>query len=250
MIGALEDLIPYNLKAKYIYGHHAIEEALNSGTSVEKIFIQKDLKSDLYPLANDHGVPVSKVPKVWFKKFANSNHQGHIALVSPIEFVDAEEEVNMLFSSGKNPLILALDGVSDVRNFGAILRSAEAFGVDLVLIPAKGSAAINADTVKTSAGSIFNIKVARAASLRNTLKALKMSGLQITSASEKADKSHHDIDWTLPSVLVMGSEEKGVSDDVLKLGDACAIQMLGKTSSLNVSVATGVILSQILHNRA
>ena len=155
-----------------------------------------------------------------------------------------------LFETGKLPLVLALDEVSDVRNFGAIMRSAEAFGVDLVLIPNRGSAAINADAVKTSAGSIFNLKIARTHSLRATLLDMKQSGLQVICASEKADKAHHRADWKLPSVLVMGSEEKGVSQDILKIADAAvSIQMIGKTASLNVSVAAGIFLSEVLQQR-
>lgn len=195
-------------------------------------------------------IPVSKVPRIWFKKFASKNHQGHIALCSPVDFVNIEEEVARLFESGKTPLLLALDNISDVRNFGAILRSAEAFGVDMVIIPGKGSAAINADAVKTSAGAIFNLKIGRVNSLRNSLNSLKMSGLQIVCASERGQKAHHMIDWNLPSVLVMGSEEKGVSPDIIKIADQISsIQMIGKTCSLNVSVATGIFLSEILQNR-
>lgn len=239
-----------NLKSKYIYGKHAVEEAIRSGASIEKVFLQKDQNSDLFPLCREHDIPVSKVPAIWFKKFANKNHQGAIALSSPIEFVDAEEEIAGLFESGNIPLVLALDEITDVRNFGAIMRSAEAFGVNLVLIPSRGSAAINADAVKTSAGALFNLKVARTHSLRNSLKSLQMSGLQIVCATEKGAKAHHLVDWTLPTVLVMGSEEKGISEDIIKMADELArIQMIGKTSSLNVSVAAGIFLSEIIQNR-
>ncbi len=238
------------MKSKYIYGQRAIEEAIQSGTSVEKVFIQKDLNSEIKSLCFEQDIPLSRVPRVWFKKFANRNHQGHIALVSPVEFHKADEVIARLFETGKLPLVLALDEVSDVRNFGAIMRSAEAFGVDLVLIPNRGSAAVNADAVKTSAGSIFNLKIARTHSLRATLLDMKQSGLQVICASEKADKAHHRADWKLPSVLVMGSEEKGVSQDILKIADAAvSIQMIGKTASLNVSVAAGIFLSEVLQQR-
>jgi 23S rRNA (guanosine2251-2'-O)-methyltransferase len=183
-------------------------------------------------------------------QFTRFNHQGVVAYISPVSFMPLEEVLQRVYESGKDPLFMVLDRVTDVRNFGAICRTAECAGVDAIIVPARGSARIGADALKTSAGALMNIPVCRSMNLKDTLQMLKDSGIRIAGASEKADKMMYDTDLSGPICLIMGSEETGISPEYLKKCDALIrIPMFGSTGSLNVSVAAGVITYEIIRQR-
>lgn len=238
----------------FIYGTRAVIEAVNSDKQIEKVMIVRSddnpLQNELTTLLKQHRVYFQFVPLQKINKISRKNHQGVIAFISPVAFYDAEEIVTRVFEAGKIPFILALDGVTDVRNFGAVIRTAECSGVHAVLVPEKGSAAVNADAVKTSAGALYKVPVCKTRSLRETLQNLKENGLQIISASEKADKNYYQSDFTLPTVLVVGSEEKGISNSIISLSDKFVkIPLLGEIKSLNVSVAASILMYESVRQR-
>ncbi len=238
----------------FIYGTRAVIEAVNSDKQIEKVMIVRSgdnhLQKELLLLLKKHHIYYQNVPLQKLNKITRKNHQGVIAFISPVSFYDAEEIVTQVYEEGKIPFILALDGVTDVRNFGAIVRTAECSGVNAVIIQEKGSAAINADAVKTSAGALHKIPICRTRSLRETLLHLKENGLQVISASEKAEKYYYKTDFTKPTVLVTGSEEKGISNSIVSLSDEFVkIPMLGKINSLNVSVAASILMYETVRQR-
>jgi 23S rRNA (guanosine2251-2'-O)-methyltransferase len=190
-------------------------------------------------------VPLEKI-----NRLTRKNHQGVFAFISPIDFHNIEDIIPALFEEGKNPLILVLDRITDVRNFGAIARTAECAGVDTILIPEQNAAAINADAIKTSAGALHKVTVCRTWNLKLALQYLKDSGIQLIGCTEKTQDNMYKPDYTPPTAIIMGSEEDGVSPEFLKMCDARAkIPMSGKIASLNVSVATGVILYEAIRQR-
>jgi 23S rRNA (guanosine2251-2'-O)-methyltransferase len=216
---------------------------LQNGTSGPMI---SEIKKHLTEL----DVPVIPVPKEKLMQFTRFNHQGVVAYISPVSFMPLEEVLQRVYESGKDPLFMVLDRVTDVRNFGAICRTAECAGVDAIIVPARGSARIGADALKTSAGALMNIPVCRSMNLKDTLQMLKDSGIRIAGASEKAEKMMYDTDLSGPLCLIMGSEETGISPEYLKKCDALIrIPMFGSTGSLNVSVAAGVITYEIIRQR-
>lgn len=232
-------------KHEIIYGRKPVLEALLSkSVSVEKIFMQKGLSAEvLSRIAREaffQKIPLQHIPAEKIHSFTDETHQGVVALISPVSYFTLEELLNNIQSA--KPLIVMLDGVTDVRNFGAIARTCVAFGVDGIIIGIKNSAQINSESIKTSAGNILKAKIARVMSLENTLEKLKNQNFQVVvSALYNAEKIEQ-IEFDTPTVLVIGSEEKGVSDAVLEKADrVCKIQMNG-AESLNVSVATGVLL--------
>ena len=238
----------------FIYGTRAVIEAVHSDKQIEKVMIVRSddnqLQKELIALLKQHRIYYQFVPFQKINKISRKNHQGVIAFISPVSFYDAEEVVTRLYEDGQTPFILALDGVTDVRNFGAIVRTAECAGVHAVLIPEKGSAGINADAVKTSAGALHKVPICRTRSLRETLHNLKQNGLQIISASEKAEKNYYQTDFALPVVLVVGSEEKGISNSIISLSDEFVkIPMLGEINSLNVSVAASILMYETVRQR-
>ena len=241
--------------SEYIFGTRAVIEALRAGKEFEKIFIQKGLNNQLFhELRNElqgKNTPYQIVPIEKLKRLApNKNHQGVVALLSSITYYFAEDILNGVFESGKIPLVLILDKVTDVRNFGAIARSAACAGVDMIIIPEQGSATINADAIKTSAGALHNIPVCRERNLKETLNFLKDSGLQIVSCHEKTEKLIYDANFILPTAIIMGSEDQGISPEYIKRSDVeVKIPMKGSISSLNVSVATGIILFEAMRQR-
>lgn len=241
-------------KKPYLYGIRAIIEALEHGESIEKIWIDKASKgphmNELVHLARNAQVPVQYVPAAALKQYANKNHQGVIALGSPVTYVEYTEIITRLFEEGKSPLILALDGVTDVRNFGALARTALCMGVHLIVIPARGSATINEDAIKTSAGALFQIPVSRVNSLSDCLEYLKDSGLALVACSEKGDTSCVEADFNTPIALLLGGEEKGISPHILELANEhVKIPMNPALDSLNVSVAGGMVLYEIARQR-
>jgi 23S rRNA (guanosine2251-2'-O)-methyltransferase len=238
----------------FIFGIRAIIEAVEAGKTIDKLFIQKglhnDLFSELWKLVRLKRINYKHVPLEKINRLTRKNHQGVFAFISPIDFHNIEDVVPALYEEGKNPLILVLDRITDVRNFGAIARTAECAGVDTILIPEQNAAAINADAIKTSAGALHNITVCRTWNLKLSLQFLKDSGIQLVACTEKTQDNMYKPDYTPPTAIIMGSEEDGVSPEFLKMCDARAkIPMNGKIASLNVSVATGVILYEVIRRR-
>jgi len=238
----------------FIFGIRSIIEAVEAGKTIDKLFIQKGLHNDLFAelwkLVRLRRINYKHVPLEKINRLTRKNHQGVFAFISPIDFHNIEDIIPALFEEGKNPLILVLDRITDVRNFGAIARTAECAGVDTILIPEQNAAAINADAIKTSAGALHKVTVCRTWNLKLALQYLKDSGIQLIGCTEKTQDNMYKPDYTPPTAIIMGSEEDGVSPEFLKMCDARAkIPMSGKIASLNVSVATGVILYEAIRQR-
>lgn len=243
-----------NKKSDIIYGIRTVIEAVKSGQHLERVFIQKSLKGDLYKELmqelHQSSTPISKVPSERINKFTKKNHQGVVALISPVQYHSLEHLIPQLFEDGKNPLILILDAITDVRNFGAIARTAECLGVDGMVIPTRGGAQINEDAVKTSAGAFNYLPVCREKNLLDAVKFLQESGMSVISCSEKTKNTLEQMDFTGPAAIIMGSEESGISSDLLELSnDVAKIQMTGSIESLNVGVAAGMALYEVQRQR-
>ena len=244
------------MKKKYniIYGIRSVIESLSSGRHLERIFVQKNLKGELYRelmrWVDLSETPLSKVPIERLNKFTQKNHQGVVALVSPIEYHKLDNLVPSLFEQGYLPLLIILDGITDVRNFGAIARTAECMGVHGLVIPLSGSVQINEDSVKTSSGAFNYIPVCRQKKLLDAVDYLQKSGFSIFGCTEKAEKKLEQVDFTVPLALILGSEELGISNELIQRSDELVgISMTGNISSLNVSVATGMVLYEVLRQR-
>ena len=238
-----------------IFGLRAVIEALNAGKEIDKILLQKGLNNDLFQQlrkalkGKDH-IPFQFVPVEKLNRLSDKNHQGVIAYLTEITYSETEALLATVFEKGKVPLILILDRITDVRNFGAVARSAECAGVDFIIIPYRGSAQINGDAIKTSAGALHRLPVCREENLKTTIAYLKDSGLQIVACHEKTENLIYDCDFTKPTAIIMGSEENGISGEYLKRSDVeVKIPMPGTIASLNVSVATGVILFEAVKQR-
>jgi 23S rRNA (guanosine2251-2'-O)-methyltransferase len=237
-----------------IFGTRPIIEALRSGMEMEKILVQTGAKSpqisEILIEAKNNEVPYQLVPVEKLNRLTRKNHQGVIAFISPVVYQKIEFIIPMLFEAGETPFIIIMDKVTDVRNFGAIARSAEAAGVHAILIPSRGSALITADAVKSSAGAITRINICREDNLKTTIEFLKDSGLKIAAITEKAEGLIWEADLKGPLVLIMGSEETGISEAYLKMADLrLKIPMLGSIESLNVSVAAGIACFEIIRQR-
>lgn len=248
-----------NNRAEYIddfvFGIRPVIEAINAGKEIDRLFVQNGLRSDLFrelmALLKQNNIPYKFVPVVKLNKITRKNHQGVIAYISPITFDNIEQVIPGLFENGIEPLIVILDKITDVRNFGAILRTAESTGVNAVVFPSQGSALLNSGTIKSSAGAIYNISICRSDNLKDTIDFLKNSGLKIVAATEKGAELYTKADLNGPLALIMGSEGEGVSGEYLKRSDVkVMIPMLGKIASLNVSVATGVLLYEVVRQRS
>lgn len=241
-------------KQAQIFGIHSVIEAVKSGKTIAKVFIQKGLRSDLFKeleaLLRQEDISTSYVPVEKLNKLSNKNHQGVVANISPIEFYDLEDLVLTTIESNSTPLFLILDQLSDVRNFGAIIRTAECTGVNGIIIQKSGAAPINADTVKTSAGAVFNIPICKVNHIKDAIYLLQSSGIKIIAATEKTDNFIYDVNFKEPCAIVMGSEGKGINPSVLKIVDNKAkLPMLGNIASLNVSVACGTFLYEVVRQR-
>lgn len=241
--------------AQIIFGIRAVSEAISSGKEIDRLFIQEGLQNTLFnelrQVCREHDVHFVMVPVYKLNKLApGKNHQGAVAFLSNITYYRIEDLLPTVFESGKMPLVLILDRITDVRNFGAIARSAECAGVDAIIIPTRGAAQVNGDAIKTSAGALHKIPVCREDNIKSTIEFLKSSGLKIVSCTEQGSVPVYKEDLTGPIAIIMGSEEDGVSGEYLKRSDArVLIPMKGEISSLNVSVATGVILFEVLRQR-
>jgi len=242
------------MEENYIFGIRAIIEAIKSEKEIEKIIIKKglhgDIISELMGLIRKLNIPIQFVPIEKIDRVTKKNHQGVLAYISPINYYNIEEIIPDLFETGKNPFILILDGITDVRNFGAITRTAECAGVNTIIIPTKGAAQINADAIKTSAGALNHIKVCRSVNLVKTVKYLKESGIRVIAATEKTNDLYFNYNLKDPIAIILGSEEFGISPDMLKYADYLAkIPILGKISSLNVSVAASIFIYEVVKQR-
>lgn len=238
----------------YIFGIHAVLEAVHAGKDLDKVLVRRGAGSDLFKkllgVLSRMEIPVQQVPVEKLNRVTVKNHQGVIAFLSEVSYADITKLLPSIFEKGEEPLILLLDGVSDIRNFGAIARSAECAGVHAIVIPASGSAAINADAIKTSAGALHRIPVCRHRDLLTVMRFLRESGLRLYAATGKATDSLYVTDMTGPAGIILGSEERGISPQLLKIADSwVSIPMKGTIASLNVSVAAGVMLFEILRQR-
>ena len=237
-----------------IFGLRTVIEAINSGTTIDKVFIQKGLRGELFQelesLLRKEEVNTSYVPVEKLNRLSNKNHQGVVALISPIAFYDLDDLVLNVIESGKTPLFLLLDQLSDVRNFGAIIRTAECTGVNGIIIQKKGGAPVNADTVKTSAGAVFKVPICKVDHIKDAMFHLQASGIKVIAATEKTENTLYDVSFKEPCAIIMGSEGKGITPSILKLADATAkLPILGEIESLNVSVACGAFLYEVVRQR-
>lgn len=238
-----------------VFGMFPVLEALRSGADVDKVLIQQGLKSphmhELRALISELEIPTQLVPKEKLDRLTRANHQGLIGLMSPVSFQPLEEVLQRVYEEGRDPFLLVLDRVTDVRNFGAICRTAECAGVDAVIVPSRGSARIGSDALKTSAGALMNLPVCRSNNLKDTLDYLKNSGLRIVACTEKTESSLYEQSLDGPMIILMGSEEDGISPEYLKKADVrVKIPMFGKTESLNVSVATALVVYEVVRSRS
>jgi len=243
-----------NTNHYYLYGMHPVTDAVAQGRKFEKILFKKGLEGEqfrtLLEAVQERDIPYQFVPVEKMNRLVKGAHQGVIAFLAQIEYVPFEEMVENALSRKANPVFLVLDGISDVRNLGAIARSAECAGVDGIVVPARGSAAINADAVKTSAGALLRIPTARVANLRTALYYFRDSEFQIVAASEKAEDEMYDVNFKKATAIVMGSEGTGISEPVLSLCTVGArIPMVGETGSLNVSVAAALMMFEVVRQR-
>jgi len=237
-----------------VFGTRAVMEAIESGREIESLFVQRGLSGTLFAefkaLIKEHNIAYQQVPIEKLNRITRKNHQGIIAVISPIIYQNIEDLLPSIYERGETPLFLMLDGVTDVRNMGAIARTAECAGVHAIIVPKKGSAEINPDAIKTSAGALFKIPVCRHDSLSKTAKFLIESGIQLVVSTEKTKESIYDVDYTVPSCIIMGAEDVGVSDDLIRISDKLAkIPMFGEIGSLNVSVSAAVVIYEAIRQR-
>ena len=236
-----------------IYGIRAVIEAINSSKDIDKVFIQTGLKGKLIgqleSLIRKNKINFSYVPTQKLDRLSKKNHQGVIARIAPIKFytIDSFSEV---LEKSNNPFVLILDQINDVRNFGAIIRTAEISGVDGIIIQNSSSAPVNSDTIKTSAGAIFNIPICKVNHIKDAIYHLQSMNISIISASEKSEKNIYDVDLKGPIAIIMGSEQKGINKSVINLSnESVKLPMYGKIESLNVSVACGIFLYEVVRQR-
>jgi len=237
-----------------IFGMRAVIEAIKADKEIDKVILQKGLSNELYnELRNalkGKEIPIQIVPLEKLKRLTTKNHQGVVAFLSEVVYYNTEDLLQEVFEKGKTPLILILDRITDVRNFGAICRSAACAGVDFIIIPYRGAAQINADAIKTSAGALHTIKVCKEDNLKKTIDYLKEYNIQIIACHEKTDNLIYDADLKQATAIIMGSEENGISGEYLKRSDMqIKIPMSGEIASLNVSVATGIVLFEVIRQR-
>ena len=242
------------MEENIIYGFRPILEAMNSDKTIDKVLIQKGLGGDLFRETfyqiRQHKIPFQYVPQEKLNKISRNNHQGIIAFMSAIEYQSIFDILPTIFEQGKVPFILILDKITDVRNIGAISRSAECAGVDAIVIPLKGGAQLNEDAVKSSCGALHKIPICRHSNLVDVINFLKESGLELIAVTEKANHPFYEKNYTAPIALILGNEYEGIAWDYLReCNDSVQIPMVGSIKSLNVSVATGIILFEVVKQR-
>jgi len=241
-------------RQEMLFGIRAAMEAINSEKEIEKVLIRKGLTGSLYnelfDLIREKDVQYQFVPKEKIDALDQRNNQGVVAMIAPIPYQEIEDVLPQIMAEGKNPLILVLDQITDVRNFGAIARSAECAGVQAIVIPFKNSAKVTPDAIKTSAGALYNIPVCRVQNLKTLVRSLKKEGLRVVAATEKGDKMYTEADFTLATAVIMGSEDVGIEDALLRLADEqVKIPILGSIESLNVSVAASLMIYEAVRQR-
>lgn len=242
------------VKNQYIFGIRAVIEAINSGAQIDKLLIKRDLQSDLFhelmDVVKQHRIVTQRVPVERLNRITRKNHQGVIAMMAAVNYYNLGDVVMGLFDEGVNPFVVLLDGITDVRNFGAIARTCECAGVDTIVIPERESVSVNADAVKTSAGALNYLPVCREHNLVTAVKYLRDSGFKIVGASEKSQSNYTAADFTGPVAIVLGAEDTGISPEVLRYCDTLvAIPEFGQIHSLNVSVAAGVMIYEVVRQR-
>lgn len=241
-------------QSEMIFGTRAVIEAIEAGKEIDKILVKRDIQNELsrelFAALKGTLIPVQRVPVERLNRITRKNHQGVIAYISSITYQRTEDLVPTLFEEGMNPVFLMLDGVTDVRNFGAIARTCECAGVDAIIIPINNSAKVNADAIKTSAGALHTLPVCREKSLTSTIQYLKQCGFHVVAATEKGDYNYTKGEYTDPVCIIMGAEDKGVSYEHLALCDEwIKIPMTGRIESLNVSVAAGILIYEVFRQR-
>ena len=241
-------------KTQYIYGIHAVIEAIDAGKDIDKILLSKTLNPDtvqeIINRARQLRIPVQRVPVQKIDRITRRNHQGVLAMMAAVTYYRVEDLVPQLFDEGENPFIVVLDGVTDVRNFGAVARTCECAGVSAVVIPDHDSVSVNADAVKTSAGALNYLPVCREHNLVSAVKLLRDSGFRIVGTSDKSDVSYTQGDFTGPVAIVLGAEDKGISPEIMRLCDTqVRIPEFGHINSLNVSVAGGIMIYEVVRQR-
>lgn len=241
-------------KDNQIFGIRAIIEAIQAGKEIDKVFLQKDIQGDLMrelmKVMKSRKVNFTYVPVEKLNRLTAKNHQGAVATIAPVNFHDLESLISNVLESGKTPLFLILDQLSDARNFGAIIRTAECTGVDGIIIGKQGAAPVNGDTVKTSAGAVFNVPICKVEHIKDAIFYLQGSGIKTIAATEKTDDAIYDLALNEPLAIIMGSEDRGINPSVLKIVDEKAkLPMFGTIASLNVSVACGAFLYEVVRQR-
>ena len=241
-------------KTQYIYGIHAVIEAIDAGKDIDKILLSKTLNPDtiqeISARARQLRIPVQRVPVQKIDRITRRNHQGVLAMMAAVTYYRVEDLVPQLFDEGVNPFVVVLDGVTDVRNFGAVARTCECAGVSAIVIPDHDSVSVNADAVKTSAGALNYLPVCREHNQVNAVKLLRDSGFRIVGTSDKSDVSYTGGDFTGPVAIVLGAEDKGISPEIMKLCDTqVRIPEFGHINSLNVSVAGGIMIYEVVRQR-
>ncbi|HLO80235.1 MAG TPA: 23S rRNA (guanosine(2251)-2'-O)-methyltransferase RlmB [Chitinophagaceae bacterium] len=243
-----------SFKNTFIIGRQPVLEALQAGKQIDRIFIQKntggDIIHEIRKLANDADVPMNVVPIEKLNSFTRANHQGIVAIAGLISYMDLQQVIDHVVSSGELPLFVMLDGITDVRNIGAIARSALCCGAQAIIIPDKGVGAINEEAMKSSAGALNSIHVCRVNSLIKAVDTMHLNGIKVCTAEMTSNKKLNDINWQEPNCIIMGSEDKGIQPFLTKAADErFTIPMSGKFESFNVSVAAGIILYEALRQR-
>ena len=238
----------------FIFGIRSVIEAIKFGKDIDKVLVKRGLRGELFKELqsemNQNDIPIQYVPEEKLNRVTRKNHQGVVALMSPITFYNLENIIADIFEKGENPFILALDEVTDVRNFGAIVRSAECAGVHAIIIPEKGSARIGADAIKTSAGALHKMPICRVSDLKKGLEYLQLSGITLFGATEKAKDNYYENDFNKPVCIIMGAEDQGLSPTIIRLCEhLIKIPILGKIQSLNVSVAASILVYDVVRQR-
>lgn len=241
-------------KNEMIFGIRAVIEAVEAGKEIDKVLVKKELQGDLakelFSVLKDAGVLIQKVPVERLNRITRKNHQGVVAFISSVTYQSLENLIPGLYEEGKVPLLVVLDGITDVRNFGAIARTCECAGVHAIVIPRRGSVTVNADAVKTSAGALHTLPVCRVRNLHEALRFLQNSGIRLVAATEKADQSYTEVSYTDPTAIILGAEDTGISADSLRICDQMVkIPQFGTIGSLNVSVAAGVMIYEAIRQR-
>lgn len=241
-------------KNTLVIGRQAVIEAMRTGKQLERIYLQStvhgEVIDEIKKLAEEHLVPINKVPVEKLNNFNVSNHEGCIAQIAKVQYQDLQSVISFVVDEGKVPLFLVLDGITDIRNIGGIARSAFSFGVNALIIPDKGVGALNEDAILTSAGALEQIAVCRVNSLMKAVDDLHLNGIRVFASQAQAETNSYDCDFTVPAAIVMGGEEKGIFPALMKICDEqFKIPMPGDFESLNVSVATGIVLYEVAKQR-